>query len=61
MITNMSSDLLLDIDRLDSQQLRANLAKLEQQRSALIVLLRAAVARERKQRRPTRRGGRRDR
>jgi hypothetical protein len=49
-----TSDALQVIDQLDSQKLRATLAKLERQRSAVIVLLRAAVARERKGRRDPR-------
>ena len=53
----MSSDPITIIDQLDSKQLKARLAKLDRQRSALIVLLRAAIARERKER--PRNGGKR--
>ena len=49
-----AADMLATIDRLDSRQLRNQLAKLEQQRSALIILLRAAVAKERKERQSVR-------
>jgi hypothetical protein len=44
------SDAFQIIESLDSEQLRATLARIDEQRSALIVLLRAAAARERKQR-----------
>jgi hypothetical protein len=54
MMSCMSSELLHLIERLDSQQLRSSLAKLEQQRSALVVLLRAAVSRERSESRASR-------
>jgi hypothetical protein len=58
MLPSMSSDPLTIIDRLDSTQLKARLAKLDKQRSALIVLLRATLARERSGRRPRKRGAR---
>jgi hypothetical protein len=61
MIPSMSSDIFTIIDRLNSRQLRANLAQLEQRRSALIVLLRAAIARERKANRASRQEVRRGR
>jgi hypothetical protein len=61
MMATMSSDPLQVIDQLDSQQLRDALARLERQRSALVVLLRAAVARERGNRRPVQREVRRGR
>jgi hypothetical protein len=54
----MSSDPLSIIDNLNSIQLRARLTRLDKQRSALIVLLRATLARERKERRPRKRGAR---
>jgi hypothetical protein len=60
MMAIMRSELLHTIGSLDSKRLRARLVKLEQERSALIVLLRAAVARERTQRRASRLELRRD-
>jgi hypothetical protein len=60
-MASMRTDPIQIVDRLDSRRLRARLMKLEQQRSALIVLLRAAVARERKERNASRQEERRGR
>jgi hypothetical protein len=61
MSTGDALQVIDQLDRLDSQQLRATLTKLERQRSAVIRQLRATVARERKEPRSPRREVRRGR
>jgi hypothetical protein len=56
---NMSSDPTTIVDHLDTAELRRRLMQLDRERSAVIVLLRAALARDRREHRHMAQRGRR--